>query len=39
MNIQEHSESTKMGELYLRRIDQQYYIYALGRNGEPQIDG
>jgi len=33
--IQQHSTSTRISELYLRRINKLYYIYALGRNGEP----
>ena len=35
----EHRNSTRISELYLRRINRQYYVYALGRNGEPQTNG
>ena len=28
-----------MNELYLRRVNEQYFMYALGRNGEPQTNG
>lgn len=37
--ISQHSQSPTISELYLRRIDKQYYIYQLGRNGEPQTQG
>jgi len=34
IQISEHSRSDKISELYLRRVDGEYYIYTLGRNGE-----
>lgn len=36
--VKEHSNDTNIEELYLRRIKNMYYVYALGRNGEPQTN-
>ena len=35
----EHRDSSRISELYLRRINKEYFVYALGRNGEPQTNG
>ena len=34
--IKEHSNDCQITEMYLRRIKNLYYVYVLGRNGEPQ---
>ena len=32
-------QSTRISELYLRRVNKEYFLYVLGRNGEPQTNG
>lgn len=34
IDISEHSNDDKLRELYLRRVNDEYFIYSLGKNGE-----